>query len=82
MATTEQRLEQLGAKGPRTRHTSDAGARYRLSLALAGLAALVAWGLFDQLSDQHARANQAGQTAPADRLPHYDGHGKWGGYTP
>lgn len=82
MATTEQRLEQLGAKGPRTRHTSEAGAWYRLSLALAGLATLVAWGVFAQLSDQHAGADQAGQTAPADRLPHYDGHGKWSGYTP
>lgn len=81
MATTEQRLEQLGAKGPRTRHTPDAGARYRLSLALAGLVALVAWGLLAQLSDQHTGADPAGQTAPADRVPQLDGHGKWGGYS-
>ena len=55
------------------------GARLRLVLAVAGLAALVAWGALSHLAlETTADARGAMSTQDA---PRYDGRGKWTGYT-
>jgi hypothetical protein len=88
MTTAKRRLDTLDLSpgailAGHGRGDSRAGARYRLILALAGLAALVAWGLSHELSDARSGGEQAGQAASAAaRQPNYDGHGKWGGYMP
>ena len=55
------------------------GARVRLLLAVAGLAALVAWGALSHLGSD-ASADLRGPTSAQD-APRYDGRGKWTGYT-
>jgi hypothetical protein len=55
------------------RSDSGDGARLRLGLAVAGLAALVGWGVLSHV-----------QTAPSPTSAQetlLDGHGKWTGYT-
>jgi hypothetical protein len=55
------------------------GARLRLVLAVAGLAALVAWGALSHVGTETA-AEARGATS-AQEAPRYDGRGKWTGYT-
>lgn len=55
------------------------GGRLRLVLAVAGLAALVAWGALSHLGVE-TPADARGVTSAQD-APRYDGRGKWTGYT-
>jgi hypothetical protein len=55
------------------------GARLRLLLAVAGLAALVAWGALSHVGIE-ASTDARGATS-AQEAPRYDGSGKWTGYT-
>ena len=55
------------------------GARLRLVLAVAGLAALVAWGALSHIGIETSAAGR-GATSAQD-APRYDGRGKWTGYT-
>ena len=55
------------------------GARLRLLLAVAGLAALVAWGALSHIGSETS-ADRQGVTSAQD-TPLYDGRGKWTGYT-
>lgn len=55
------------------------GARLRLVLAVAGLAALVAWGALSHVGTETA-ADTRGATS-AQEAPRFDGRGKWIGYT-
>ena len=55
------------------------GARLRLLLAVAGLAALVAWGALSHVG-RETSADGRGVTSAQD-APRYDGRGKWTGYT-
>lgn len=55
------------------------GARRRLLLAVAGLAALVAWGALSHVGIE-ASTDARGATS-AQEAPRYDGRGKWTGYT-
>jgi hypothetical protein len=83
MITVQPELQQAAGFGPaldrRGKGRSNRGARLRLVAAVAGLGALVAWGLLS-----HARidssANAQGPTS-AREAPRLDGHGKWIGYT-
>jgi hypothetical protein len=50
--------------------------RLRLALAVAGLAALVGWGVLSHLQTGPSTGNAT--SAQEDPL---DGHGKWSGYT-
>ena len=81
MATTEQRFEHVSfsaSAAAARRPSAAAGARFRLTLVLAGFAALVAWGILDQ-SNQRSGTDQPGASAATERQL-YDGRGKWGGY--
>lgn len=55
------------------------GARLRLLLAVAGLAALVAWGAMSHVGSETS-TDVRGATS-AQEAPRYDGRGKWTGYT-
>lgn len=55
------------------------GARLRLLLAVAGLAALVAWGALSHVGSETS-ADGRGATSTQE-APRYDGRGKWTGYT-
>lgn len=79
--TAERGFEQtarFGAARDRPSRHADQGARVRLALAVAGLAALVGWGVQSHVrSDPSADARGTVSVQDA-RL---DGHGKWTGYT-
>lgn len=75
----EQTAASLAASDRRGEGPSSEGARWRLALATAGLAALVAWGLLS-----HAQIDPSADVrgaASAQDAPRYDGRGKWTGYT-
>jgi len=55
------------------------GARLRLVLAVAGLAALMAWGVLSHVGIETATSSRG--AASAQDAPRYDGRGKWTGYT-
>ena len=55
------------------------GARVRLVLAVAGLAALVAWGALSHVGIETAADSRSVTAAP--EAPRYNGRGKWTGYT-
>ena len=83
MTTAQRALERAAASrrpfAGRGEGTSIGGARLRLILAVAGLAALVAWGALSHLGIEPS-ANAKGTTSAQD-APCYDGRGKWTGYT-
>ena len=84
MTTAQREFEQpapaIGAalyrRGARRTHERP---RLRLLLAVAGLAALVAWGVLSHVG-RESSADGRGATSAQDR-PRYDGRGKWTGYT-
>jgi hypothetical protein len=83
MTTAQHELQQGPGFGPaldrRGKGRSNRGARLRLVLAVAGLAALVAWGALSHLGIEPS-ADAKGTTSAQD-APRYDGRGKWTGYT-
>lgn len=89
MTSAEHRLGQnasvpgVAGAGEFAQDTSG-GARLRLALGVAGLAALVAWGMATEVRAPHADAYDASGEARAVSAtgPRYDGHGKWTGYLP
>lgn len=89
MLTAEQRFGH-SASTPRATSAGQSfqdtpgGARLRLALGVAGLAALVAWGLATEVRAPHADPQYALGEARAVGAtePRFDGHGKWAGYLP
>ena len=83
MTTAQRAFERVAASrrpiARRGEGNSIGGARLRLVLAVAGLAALVAWGALSHLGIEHA-ADAKGTTSAQDAA-RYDGRGKWTGYT-
>jgi hypothetical protein len=88
MTTAEHRLG-YPASSPdpaidrRAQGRSRDGARLRLILALAGLAALIVWGalshvVHDPTTDLPTSTDQASSAGQ----PGFDGRGKWTGYVP
>jgi hypothetical protein len=68
----------FGAALNRRGERPDRGARVRLGFAVAGLAALVGWGVLDHVqTDPSANA----RTITSAETAGLDGHGKWTGYT-
>jgi hypothetical protein len=85
MTTTEQLLGPT-ARLPHAPGRPQDGARLRLILAVAGLAALVAWGVWSAASTDGRQSGVRDTTdqVAADRAgaARYDGRGKWIGYLP
>jgi hypothetical protein len=84
MTTAQREFEQPAPTFGATLHRRDEGranegARLRLVLAVAGLAALVAWGALSHVGIETA-VDARGSTSAQD-APRYDGRGKWTGYT-
>lgn len=84
MTTAQRELEQaaagLGAGfDRRDEGRSIEGARLRLVLAVAGLAALVALGALSHVGID--TSTDAPGATSAQEAPRYDGRGKWTGYT-
>jgi hypothetical protein len=84
MTTTEHLLGRTARLPQGTGRPQDS-ARLRFILAVAGLAALVAWGLWseasaDRPSGVRATADQVAADHPG--AARYDGRGKWTGYLP
>ena len=85
MTTTESLLGRPTQVPQATDRPQD-GARLRLTLAVAGLAALIAWGIWTEASADRQSGIRAttDQVVAADRVgaARYDGRGKWTGYLP
>ena len=83
MTTAQRTLQQAVASRPfldsRSEARSTGGARLRLALAVAGLAALAAWGTLSHVGTETS-ADAKGTTS-AREAPRLDGRGKWTGYT-
>ena len=80
MRTAQHDFEQSGrfAAGLDRRGGNPDRPRLRLALAVAGLAALVGWGVLDYA--RNAPSADAGGIAAAEQA-RFDGRGKWTGYT-
>jgi hypothetical protein len=78
--TAERDFEQAARFGAafNRRSGSGDGARLRLGLAVAGLAALIGWGVLSHVQTGPS-ADSRGNTSAQETL--LDGHGKWTGYT-
>jgi hypothetical protein len=84
MTTAQRKFEQPAPTLGATFHLRGEGrtndsARLRLVLAVAGIAALVAWGALSHVGVETA-VDARGATSAQD-APRYDGRGKWTGYT-
>lgn len=87
MLTAEQRFGH-SASTPRASSAGQSfqdtpgGARFRLALGVAGLTALVAWGMASEGRSPLADVKDTSGPAVSASEPRYDGHGKWTGYLP
>lgn len=83
MQTAERGFEQTAADDgvafDRPDRSPSYGARVRLGLAVAGLAALVGWGVLSHV--QTGSSVDARGASEAQEAPVLQGHGKWIGYT-
>jgi hypothetical protein len=84
MTTAQREFEQPVPAVGGALYRRDAGrtnqrARLRLLLAVAGLAALLAWGALSHVGSETS-ADGRGATSAQD-TPLFDGRGKWTGYT-
>jgi len=85
MTTAEHRFGEPAAAHDRTIDRraggrSHDGARLRLLLALAGLAALILWGTLSHLAQDATDLPASSEQASPAGEPGLDGRGKWTGY--